>query len=187
MTAPLYDPATRILHFVDILENKVRLSRLNMLTLSFPAVPFFSRCTTSTPTTSNSFLRSFPSLSHVWPCGETARGWANPLPGFLMLAYHQQLACAAARGFALLEGNSVLRYISKPLPEEHVPHIRFNDGACDSKGRFFAGTLCSKEHNIAGKLYRYDPADGSCVVVDEGPFTVSGHSFAHNIIYFWNK
>jgi sugar lactone lactonase YvrE len=83
-----------------------------------------------------------------------------------------QLACVAAQGFALLEGNSALRYLSKPLPADQVPHIRFNDGACDSKGRFFAGTIYSKEHKICGKLYRYDPADGSCIVADEGPFTV---------------
>jgi SMP-30/Gluconolactonase/LRE-like region len=53
-----------------------------------------------------------------------------------------------------------------------MPHIRFNDGACDSKGRFLAGTIYSKDQGIPGQLWRYDPADGSCVVVDEGPFTV---------------
>ena len=83
-----------------------------------------------------------------------------------------QLACAAAQGFALLEDNSILKYLSTPLPTNHIPHTRFNDGACDSKGRFFAGTICSKEHGIHGKLYRYDPDGGRCDVVDEGPFTV---------------
>jgi sugar lactone lactonase YvrE len=82
------------------------------------------------------------------------------------------LACAASQGFALLEGNSALTYICQPLPKAHLPHIRFNDGACDSKGRFFAGTIYSKDKGIPGQLWRYDPADGSCVVVDEGPFTV---------------
>jgi len=83
------------------------------------------------------------------------------------------LACAAARGFALLEGNSKLKYISEPLPAEEMSHVRFNDGACDSQGRFFAGTICSKEQGIPGKLYRYDPRDSMCVVVDDGPFTDS--------------
>jgi sugar lactone lactonase YvrE len=97
------------------------------------------------------------------------------------------LACAAAQGFAVLEGNSVLKYLSKPLPSTHTPYTRFNDGACDSQGRFFAGTISSKEHNITGLLYRYDPADGSCVVVDEGPFTDSnglGWSPDEKTLYF---
>lgn len=83
------------------------------------------------------------------------------------------LACAAAEGFALLEGNSKLKYISQPLPIGDVPYTRFNDGGCDSKGRFFAGTIYSKEQGVPGKLYRYDPNDGTSTVVDEGPFTDS--------------
>jgi sugar lactone lactonase YvrE len=129
-------------------------------------------------------FEKFPEPVSCLALRRNGQGVGETLHGFFVLAHHQQLACAAAQGFALLEGNSKLKYISKPLPDEHVPHIRFNDGACDSKGRFFAGTLCSKEHNIAGKLYRYDPADGSCVVVDEGPFTVSGRSFAHKYNLF---
>lgn len=86
-----------------------------------------------------------------------------------------QLACAAAQGFALLEGGSSLAYISCPLSTDHVPHVRFNDGACDSKGRFFAGTIFNKERGIAGKLYKYDPADDRCSVVDDGPFTVQSN------------
>lgn len=83
-----------------------------------------------------------------------------------------QLACAAAQGIALLEGNSTLKYICRPLPKDWQPHVRFNDGACDSKGRFFAGSVFSREHNIPGQLWRYDPSNDTCVVVDEGPFTV---------------
>lgn len=79
-----------------------------------------------------------------------------------------QLACTSAKGFALLNGAN-LEYLAKPGLSNHT---RFNDGGCDSKGRFFAGTVCSKDHEIPGQLYRYDPADNSCVVVDEGPFTV---------------
>ena len=83
-----------------------------------------------------------------------------------------ELACAAEKGFALIDGNSTLKYISQPLHIKDIAHTRFNDGGCDSKGRFFAGTIFSKDHGVVGKLYRYDPADRTCVVVDEGPFTV---------------
>lgn len=84
----------------------------------------------------------------------------------------QKLACTAAKGFALLEGNSQLKYLSQPLPEAEASRVRFNDGACDRRGRFFAGTIYDKNKGIPGKLWRYDPMDGTCVVVDEGPFTV---------------
>ncbi|KAG2023400.1 hypothetical protein CC2G_001058 [Coprinopsis cinerea AmutBmut pab1-1] len=80
------------------------------------------------------------------------------------------LACAAAQGFALLEGGSTLRYLAKPLSESERPYTRFNDGGCDSQGRFFAGTITSPEHNVPGRLYRYDPSDRSCEMVDS-PFT----------------
>jgi sugar lactone lactonase YvrE len=83
-----------------------------------------------------------------------------------------QLSCAAAQGFALLEENSTLTYFSKPLPSQDIPFTRFNDGGCDSKGRFFAGTMYNKDKGISGKLYKYDPSKGSCEIVDKGPFTV---------------
>ena len=89
-----------------------------------------------------------------------------------LIHFPLKLACAAEKGFALINGNSTLKYISQPLPIADIAYTRFNDGGCDSKGRFFAGTIFSKDHGVAGKLYRYDPADGTCIVVDEGPFTV---------------
>ncbi|KZT72754.1 regucalcin [Daedalea quercina L-15889] len=81
------------------------------------------------------------------------------------------LACTTAKGFAVIEDGSILRYLAQPIPEDHHPFVRFNDGACDRKGRYVAGTLASKEHNVPGQLYMYDPADNSCRVVDPGPFT----------------
>ncbi|TFK57168.1 regucalcin [Heliocybe sulcata] len=96
------------------------------------------------------------------------------------------LACTTATGYALLEGSQI-RYLSQPIPSDQVPHVRFNDGACDDKGRYFAGTIYSKDHNIPGRLWRYDPADDSCVVVDEGPFTDTnglGWSLDGKTMYF---
>ena len=89
------------------------------------------------------------------------------------LIHVSKLACAASQGFAILDPrNKSIQYLSKPLPAECVGRVRFNDGACDSKGRFFAGTICSREHNIPGRLYCYDPSEGTTTLVDEGPFTV---------------
>lgn len=65
-----------------------------------------------------------------------------------------------------------LSYLSTPLTPEESLYVRFNDGACDSRGRFFAGTICNKERDIPGRLFRFDPSDGTTTVVDPGPFTV---------------
>jgi sugar lactone lactonase YvrE len=69
------------------------------------------------------------------------------------------------------EGN--LRHLAQPLPEDEAPYTRFNDGACDAQGRFVAGTVCSRDNDVPGRLYMYDPSNGSCSVVDKGPFTVT--------------
>ncbi|KAG5221237.1 regucalcin [Salix suchowensis] len=64
----------------------------------------------------------------------------------------RNLACTAAQGFATLDGKSRLSYLSKPLPDGFLPFVRFNDGGCDSRGRYFAGTIESKDPDIPGQL-----------------------------------
>ena len=49
--------------------------------------------------------------------------------------------------FSLLEGG----------PEQHNPDVRFNDGAVDPAGRFFAGTMEWEGRTPTGALYRLDP------------------------------
>ncbi|KIJ68356.1 hypothetical protein HYDPIDRAFT_173106 [Hydnomerulius pinastri MD-312] len=134
--APLYDPRTGLLHFVDICENKVY--HLNTDTLQLEAETF-----------------------------------DEPITCLALRKNGEGLACTAASGFAILEGESRLRHLCRPIPEEHALHVRFNDGACDSRGRFFAGSVYSKEHAIPGQLWMYDPETSECMVVDEGPFTDS--------------
>ncbi|VDB86507.1 unnamed protein product [Peniophora sp. CBMAI 1063] len=95
------------------------------------------------------------------------------------------LACTVESGFAVIECGK-LKHLAQPIRPENRPYSRFNDGACDSRGRFFAGTMFSPEHNIPGLLYRYDPRDNSCVVVDEG-FTHSngiGWTADEHILFF---
>ena len=42
-------------------------------------------------------------------------------------------------------------------PESHLPRTRFNDGKCDRRGRFWAGTMDNDEQDFAmGSLYRVD-------------------------------
>ncbi|KAF5356013.1 hypothetical protein D9756_003835 [Leucocoprinus leucothites] len=154
---PIYDPTTSILHFVDISEKRVML--LIVTTLRSPSqrekYKVYHVDTKSLEVKFEQFEEPVTCLSLC----EKGSGF--------------QLAGTAAQGFVHLLGNSELEYISKPLPEDETPHTRFNDGACDSKGRFFAGSLYSPNHGIPGRLYRYDPLDKTCTIADPGPFTDS--------------
>lgn len=49
-------------------------------------------------------------------------------------------------------------------PEADKPHARFNDGAVDREGRFWAGTMADNGNSA---LYRYDP-DGTLHVMQRG-------------------
>lgn len=43
-----------------------------------------------------------------------------------------------------------------PKPEENNPWIRFNDGKCDPRGTFWAGTMAYDATEGAGTLYEFD-------------------------------
>ncbi|KAI9572890.1 regucalcin [Boletus coccyginus] len=148
--APLYDPRTQVLHFVDIRENKV--FHLDTRTLALSVETF-----------------------------------DEPITCLALRSHGEGLACTTASGFAVLDGGSRPHHLCKPLPEHHAPYVRFNDGACDSNGRFFAGSIHSKDQGIPGQLWMYDPDTSECKVVDEGPFTDSnglGWSPDEKTMYF---
>ncbi|KAG6911899.1 hypothetical protein DXG01_000146 [Tephrocybe rancida] len=153
---PLYDSRTFTLHFVDIIEKRV--FHLDTRNLDLQIEQFDGSVTCLALRKDNPGVRVH-------------------LGSRLLSKFASQLACAAAAGFAILEGNSSLKYISEPFSADIVAHTRFNDGGCDSKGRFFAGTIYSKDQGVPGLLYRYDPNNNTCVVVDEGPFTVGTDEF----------
>ncbi|WHY72114.1 SMP-30/gluconolactonase/LRE family protein [Fictibacillus enclensis] len=88
--------------------------------------------------------------------GETKTFEIDQYPGTLALKEDGGFVLAAQHGFYHLElnedGTSNLKKIADP--EEHIPGNRFNDGKCDPRGRFLAGTLSLKEDKGAGSLYR---------------------------------
>ncbi len=68
-------------------------------------------------------------------------------------------ALALRDGFAVVdESGGALRWIA-PI-EADRPETRMNDGACDSAGRFWAGTMSVTEDQPVGSLYRLEP-DGA--------------------------
>jgi len=70
------------------------------------------------------------------------------------------LIVALASGLAFFDPSSgaIERLAS---PEADMPRNRFNDGKCDRRGRFWAGTMDDRLSERTGALYRFD-ADGTC-------------------------
>jgi sugar lactone lactonase YvrE len=63
-------------------------------------------------------------------------------------------ALAVRDGFAVMDENGV-RLVA-PVDQSR-PKLRMNDGACDSNGRFWAGSMHVDEVPGAGSLYRIEP------------------------------
>jgi sugar lactone lactonase YvrE len=76
---------------------------------------------------------------------------------------------ATTQGFALWDGASEsLHMLSNPIAG--TPHTRFNDGAVDRQGRFWAGTMYEGPETdtpAEGLLFRLDP-DGSLHQMESG-------------------
>jgi sugar lactone lactonase YvrE len=73
-------------------------------------------------------------------------------------------ALAVASGFAVASDDGKVASIAGVGHDEAV---RMNDGACDSGGRFWAGSMRLDEGTGGGCLYRLDP-DGSVTTICEG-------------------
>jgi hypothetical protein len=71
-----------------------------------------------------------------------------------------------------------IEYLATPLNAYQESKTRFNDGACDAKGRFIAGTL-AVENGTGGSLWSYG-VDGEGVrLVDDDDISVS--TLSHTI------
>lgn len=74
----------------------------------------------------------------------------------LALREHGGFIASAENGFGWLNlDKPSFTYISEP--EKNIPNNRFNDGKCDPKGRFWAGSMNSIDDSLAhGNLYTID-------------------------------
>jgi sugar lactone lactonase YvrE len=99
------------------------------------------------------------------------------------LAFRRQggLVLATEHGFSFFDPISG-ELVKIGDPEQDKPQTRFNDGAVDRAGRFWAGTLGDPNNN---HLYRLDP-DGSIHVMESG-IDISngiGWSLDNRIMYY---
>ena len=129
--------------------------------------------------------------------GELSRVHTYQLPGTVgaIAPVHgdEGWLLAAGRGFAYLTSEGSVR----PLGEVAPDNTRMNDGACDPRGRFWAGTLADDHHAGRGALYRLDctgraelmlegltipnglgwsPDEKTMYLIDSGPRVI--HTFA---------
>lgn len=82
------------------------------------------------------------------------------------------------RGFAFFDPaapDAKPEYLHQPEPE--LENNRFNDGKCDSQGRFWGGTMDFACKAPTGSLYRFDP-DGNCTRHDEGFAVTNGPTWS---------
>jgi len=105
--------------------------------------------------------------------------------GVLALRASGGLVLATKNGFAFWDKHTrELQYIVNP--EATKPHMRFNDGAVDSTGRFWAGSmLADGSPHGEGTLYRLDP-DGTVhtMITGVGVPNGIGWSLDNTVMYF---
>jgi D-xylonolactonase len=83
---------------------------------------------------------------------------------------------ASERGLVLIDGGFT-RFDRVADPEADRPGNRFNDGAVDAAGRFWAGTMDDAEEGASGALYRLD-ADLGWTRHDDGYRVTNGPAFS---------
>src|SRR5262249_26818592 len=87
------------------------------------------------------------------------------MPGAIVLRRSGGAALALQRGFALCEGWPFRPKLLAPV-ESDRPDLRMNDGACDTRGRLWAGTMRVDGSGAEGSLYRLDPSGGTARVLE---------------------
>ncbi len=91
------------------------------------------------------------------PVGGAREAFALPEePGCLALRARGGLVVALRSGLAFFDpaSGALERIVA---PESDLPGNRFNDGACDRRGRFFAATMDDAEARPTGSLYCLSP------------------------------
>jgi len=126
-----------------------------------------------------------PAVWRLDPATGETQSWPMPYRiGAIALREKGGLIAAMKPGLALidLDANTV-ELIARP--EAGTPGNRFNDGACDATGRFWAGTMDDEEKSPTGHLYRLDP-DRTVARFDAGFVITHGIRWSNDgsLMYF---
>lgn len=109
--------------------------------------------------------------------------WGEPV-GCLAVRERDGLVLAAKSGFWFFDPETGVREAIHD-PEADKPENRFNDGATDSAGRFWAGTMKDGGGpKAAGAFYRLDP-DGTVTTWRDGIYTTNGLAFSPDGTRMW--
>lgn len=118
---------------------------------------------------------------------KTSKHQSWPIPSKLgSIALHQDggLVAALRKGFAHIRlPSGEIAYYDQPIADRD--DLKFNDGACDRQGKFWAGTADVKEQEPLGSLYRLNP-DGHAEAMDHGFIVSNGIAWSpdNRIMYF---
>ena len=124
-----------------------------------------------------------PALHRLDPASGATRRWDMPEPvGSAVLRRSGGLVVALKQGFALFDPDTgALERLIDPEPDQ--PDNRLNDGKCDARGRFWAGSMHDPEAEPTGHLYRLDPDlrltrfDMGFVVTNGPAWSLDGRTF----------
>ncbi len=127
-----------------------------------------------------------PAVHWIDPAGGKRGSWTAPCRiGALAPRAAGGFVAASEQGFALVDPLAgTFQLVGDPEPDR--PGNRFNDGALDGQGRFWAGTMDDAEEAATGALYRLDAAGGwsrqdDGYRVTNGPaFSPDGRTLYHN-------
>ncbi|MDW0113089.1 SMP-30/gluconolactonase/LRE family protein [Sporosarcina saromensis] len=95
------------------------------------------------------------------------------------------LVVAADNGFSFFDlEDATFTFITDP--EEALPQNRFNDGKCDARGRFWAGTMEFKPTSPNGSLYRLDTTRNalkleSSIIISNGLAWNKDHTIMYHV------
>src|ERR1700676_2841590 len=105
-------------------------------------------------------LRRYDYATHAvtsWAMRETVGSFALRAAGGFLVALQSCIA--------FFDPGKPVRPVASPEPPEKA--MRFNDGKCDRRGRFWVGTKRDGVNDASGSIYRLT-ADLTCTVMDRG-------------------
>ncbi len=118
-----------------------------------------------------------PAVHRIIPANGALETWPMPEQiGCIVLRRKGGFVAGFESGLSFLDLD-LGRIESFANPEPDRPENRFNDGKCDARGRFWAGTMDDSETAATGCLYRVDP-DLSWHRMDTGYVVSNGPAFS---------